>query len=169
MKYGIVIFPNRDVQDRANSLRKRYDSHYNLIPPHITIKEAFELESVEEIVKHIEEVTQSIPPFTLNVSKIKSFLPTSPVVYLALEDNPDIYELHEKINSGPLFHEAKYKFIPHITVAQDLSDEELHDIHGRLKLKNFAMEFPIDRIHLLYQIESGAWTNYQTFLLNGKE
>lgn len=32
MKYGIAIFPGKDLQDLANSLRKRYDPKYALIP-----------------------------------------------------------------------------------------------------------------------------------------
>ena len=30
MKYGIVAFPSKKVQDFANSYRKRYDPHYAL-------------------------------------------------------------------------------------------------------------------------------------------
>lgn len=167
MKYGIVIFPKKEVQDRVNALRKRYDSHYNLIPPHITIKGAFDLNNVKEAISHLEKVTQQIPPFTLRVNRIKTFLPTTPVVYFALEDDPGIYNLHEQVNSEMLHHEAMYKFIPHITIAQDLSNQELHDIYDRLRMKDFDISFEVDRIHLLYQIENGTWTNYQTFVLRG--
>ncbi len=38
MKYGIVAFPSKQLQDFANSYRKRYDSHYTKITPHITLK-----------------------------------------------------------------------------------------------------------------------------------
>lgn len=44
MKYGIAIFPSKKLQDKVNSLRKRYDPHYALIPPHITLKTPFEIE-----------------------------------------------------------------------------------------------------------------------------
>ncbi len=39
MKFGVVIFPSKKLQDLANSYRKRYDSHYALIPPHLNVKE----------------------------------------------------------------------------------------------------------------------------------
>ena len=42
MYFGIATFPEKEVQDIANSYRKRYDPHYSLIPPHITLKEKFE-------------------------------------------------------------------------------------------------------------------------------
>lgn len=169
MKYGIAIFPSQEVQERANNLRKRYDSHYDLIPPHITIKETFELDDVDQAVKHVDEVTSKIPPFSLRINKVKTFLPTSPVIFFALEDNPLIYKLHEEINSGILFHEKKFKFIPHITVAQDLATQELHDIYNRLSLKEFDTSFTVESVYLLYQTENGSWTNYQTFHLRGQK
>ncbi len=169
MNYGIVIFPSKEIQDRANNLRKRYDSHYFFIPPHITLKDSFECENIEEAAKFIDEVTNRIPPFTLKVNKTKTFLPTSPVVYFGLEENADIDKLHNEINSNMLKHDKQFNFIPHITIAQELPEQELHDIYNRLRMKDFTTSFLVDRIHLLYQIESGSWTNYQTFLLRGKE
>lgn len=167
MKYGIVIFPSRRVQDSANNLRKRYDSHYSLIPPHITIKSAFEVDDLEEMIEHIESVTKELPPFSLKINRIRSFHPTTPVLYFAFEDNEEIFELYEQINSDFLKHEEKYKFTPHITIAQDIAPQEIHDIYSALSLKDYNMEFDVDRIHLLYQMENGAWTTYQTFLLRG--
>lgn len=167
MKYGIVIFPSREVQDKANSLRMRYDSHYSLIPPHITIKEAFTTDNIEAATKHIEEKLEQIAPFTLEICKIKSFHPISPVLYFAIEDNPVIYKLYNEINSGILQNDSRYTFTPHITIAQDIAPQEIHDIYSALSMKDYDLSFKVDRIHLLYQMENGAWTNYQTFLLKG--
>ena len=67
MKYGIAIFPQKKVQDVANSFRKRYDPRYTLIQPHITLKEAFELEEekLPEVVEHLERVAEKplLSPF----------------------------------------------------------------------------------------------------------
>ncbi|GBF11112.1 2'-5' RNA ligase family protein [Tepidibacillus infernus] len=168
MKYGIVIYPQKEIQDWANSLRKRYDSHYTLIPPHITIKEAFEIENINEAIQYIENITSQIPPFTLKLSKVGTFLPISPVVYVGFEKNPVIYELQEKLNADILKRPLKHQFIPHMTIAQDLHEQEIHDVYGRLKLENLNKSILVDRIHLCYQIENQSWTVYQTFLLTGK-
>lgn len=167
MKYGIAIFPTKEVLDRTNALRKRYDSHYTQIPPHVTLIEPFETDRLDKVVDHIEGVSQNIPPFNLKVSKIRSFLPTNPVIYFGFDENETIFKLNQALNTGVLEHEPTYKFIPHLTFAQDLPEQELHDIYGRLKLKDFDMSFPVDRIHLVYQIENGSWIVHQTFLLNG--
>ncbi|MFV9510072.1 2'-5' RNA ligase family protein [Tepidibacillus sp. LV47] len=167
MKYSIVIYPPREVQDRANALRKRYDSHYTLIPPHIKLVDAFEWENVLELTERIEKVAQTIPPFTLRINKVGTFLPISPVVYFGFEKNEVIYDFHEKLIHQVLNQEPKFKFTPHITIAQDLPEQELHDILGRLKMKEYDMKFPVDRVHLCYQLENESWNVHQTFLLKG--
>lgn len=47
MKYGVAIFPSKKLQDLANSYRKRYDTKYAFIPPHITLKQTFEATDME--------------------------------------------------------------------------------------------------------------------------
>ena len=42
MNYGIVAFPSKELQDFANAYRKRYDSHYAQLPPHITLRSTTE-------------------------------------------------------------------------------------------------------------------------------
>lgn len=167
MKYGIVIFPSREVQDKVNNLRKRYDSHYTLIEPHITLKEAFETDTIEDSLEYIEEVTKNFPPFSLRINNIKTFHPITPVLYFSFEDSPAIYNLHKELNSGILFNEIKHKFTPHITFAQDLPPQEIHDIYGRLSLRGYDIEFNVDSIHLVQQDSNGVWHNYKTFLLRG--
>jgi 2'-5' RNA ligase len=170
MKYGVAIFPEKKVQDVVNSYRKRYDPHYALIPPHLTLKEAFELEEQElpPAIEHLEQVSQDTPPFDIKLTKVSTFYPTTNVIYIAVEDSDPIATLHQKINSGFLHHESAYKFIPHITIGQKMFEDELHDVYGSLRMNRFDLKTRIDRFHLLYQLENGSWSIYQTFLLRGK-
>ncbi len=48
MKFGVAMFPSKELQDKVNQYRKRYDAHYALIPPHITIKDGFEADESEK-------------------------------------------------------------------------------------------------------------------------
>ncbi|PTM59309.1 2'-5' RNA ligase family protein [Desmospora activa] len=169
MKYGITFFPEKKVQDLINSYRKRYDPHYAWIPPHITLKEAFDLQDDElpQAIEHLERVSQEVAPFPITLTKVSSFYPTNNVIYIALEQEDSIRRLHEKINSGMLHHESAYKFIPHITLGQKMLEDELHDVYGSLRMRRFELESNIDRFHLLYQLDNNTWSIYQTFLLRG--
>jgi len=170
MKYGIVIFPSKKLQDIANSYRKRYDPHYALIPPHITLKNTFEASDHEivDITRELAAVAKQVDSFKLNVLKVSSFSPVNNVIYLKVDPNEELQTLHNALHSGYFAGEPEYAFVPHITIGQKLSSDEHSDVYGQLRMLKVDHEEQIDRFHLLYQLENGSWTVYETFRL-GKE
>ncbi len=171
MRFGIVIFPQQEVQEQANALRMRYDSHYALIAPHITLKEPFEVKEadLDKVTQAIEELVEKTPPFQLTINKVGSFIPTSPVVFYGFEKNKEIVDLYEKLNEGILYQPTVHAFVPHITIAQDLSEAELTDLYNRFKLHTFDIPVTADQVHLVYQTEDKTWKNYKSFSLKGKK
>lgn len=170
MKFGVVIFPSKNLQDLANSYRKRYDPHYALIPPHLTLKNAFEAtedEAIQFAVK-LRHIAESHQPFTLKTSRISSFAPVNNVIFFKVEQAEELTRLHGDINENFSNQNLEYAFVPHITIGQKLSNDEHHDVYGSLKMNRVEHEESIDRFHLLYQLENGSWTVYETFRL-GKE
>lgn len=171
MKYGIAVFPSKKLQDIANSYRKRYDSKYAKVPPHLTLKQPFELDEnlLPGFVKKIREAAKKSKPFTLEVTKYSSFYPVTNTIYMKVTENEELKVLQERLNEGELEIEVEHPFAPHITIGQDMNYDELSDIHGRLKLESINHEETVDRFSLLYQLENGTWTVYETFLLgNGQ-
>src|SRR5690606_23043187 len=125
MKYGIVIFPSKKLQDLANSYRKRYDPHYALIPPHLTLKEAFETDvDAEKITDKLEEIAESIEPFPLKILKVSSFQPINNTIYFKAQLEEELKELHEKLHDDFPGGKAEHPFVPHVTIAQKLSNDE---------------------------------------------
>lgn len=170
MKYGIVIFPTKQLQDLANSYRKRYDPHYSLIPPHITLANSFEAGEIDgkEIAKKCNLAAKKIEPFQIHVTKYSSFQPVNNVIYMKIEPTKEIINLHESIYESLGGQNPEYNFVPHITVGQKLSNDEHSDVYGSLKLQQVDHYELVDRFHLLYQLENGSWTVFETFRL-GKE
>lgn len=170
MKYGIVIFPSKSLQDQANSYRKRYDSHYSLIPPHITLKSAFEETEIDmqTISEKLNKLAKDFEPFSIKVTKFSSFKPVNNVIYMKIEPRDELTQLHDALNNLFIDHPAEYNFVPHITVGRDLSDDEYSDVYSQLRLQTINHEEVVDRFHLLYELENGSWTVFETFRL-GKE
>ncbi|MFX3622843.1 MAG: YjcG family protein [Ectobacillus sp.] len=170
MKFGVVIFPSKAMQDKANEHRKRYDTHYALIPPHITLKAAFEASEAEteRIVEELHKISKTVQPFTLTVGKVSSFSPVNNVIYFKVAKTPELEALNEQMHSGFFTQEREYNFVPHITIGQEMSDAEHADVLGRMRMMDFHYEQTVDRFHLLYQLEDGTWTVYETFHL-GKD
>lgn len=169
MRYGIVIFPSKKIQDFANSFRRRYDPHYALIPPHLTLTSAFEAteEEIMDIANKIFTIARSFEPVDLKINKISSFKPVNNVIYLKVDSPEELENLHKEL-STTFDGNMEYSFVPHITIGQKMSDDEHSDVYGSLRMTSVNLEDKADRIHLLYQLENGSWTVYETFRL-GKE
>ncbi|GAE33478.1 YjcG family protein [Halalkalibacter akibai] len=170
MKYGIALFPSKPLQDQANSYRMRYDSHYALIPPHITLKETFEVDDSDlpQLLANIREVAKNAEPALIEVYKVDTFSPQSNTIFFKIREDVSLTNLYEALHSDPFEPNPKYGFIPHLTIGQDLSNDEHADVVGRLKMGSFSHQETINRMQLLYQLENGSWTVYETFHL-GKE
>jgi 2'-5' RNA ligase len=170
MKFGVVIFPSKKLQDLANSYRKRYDPHYSLISPHLTLKTAFESteETVIDIAEKLRQIARNTNVFTLKTLKISSFKPVNNVIYFKVEPTEELNKLHNDINQEIGEQRQEYAFVPHITIGQQLSNDEHSDVYGSLRMKKLNHEETVDRFHLLYQLENGSWTVYETFRF-GKE
>lgn len=167
--YGIAIFPSKEIQDIANSYRMRYDPQYNKIPPHITLKERFEIEEskIDAISEELNKIAAEVEPFEIEIKKVSTFSPVTNTVYLKVEPNEKLTYLNEEMHSGKFPNEQAYKFVPHITISQDLSEDEHSDVYGTLKLSSFDLKDTVDRFQLLYQLEDGSWTVHETYKLGG--
>lgn len=170
MKFGVVIFPSKKLQDVVNSYRKRYDPHYALIPPHLTLKSAFDAteENAKIFADKLSKIAAKTSPFSLKTAKISSFKPVNNVIYFKVEPTNELSTLHSEINRELNDENTEYAFVPHITIGQNLSNDEHSDVYGSLRMTKIDHEETIDRFHLLYQLENGSWTVYETFRL-GKE
>lgn len=170
MNYGIAIFPSKEIQDKANSFRKRYDPHYSLIPPHITLKESFTSnnEEIQEVILELKRIANETKPFVIQINKVSTFAPVTNTIYYKVEPIQELMELQQKLHEGKFTNNMSHPFVPHITIAQGLKDDEYSDVFGTLKLNKISFKDIIDRFQLLYQLENGSWTVYETFVF-GKE
>lgn len=168
MLYGICVFPDKKVQDEANSWRIRHDPHYCNIPAHMTIREAedWDDDKLKLAVDHIAAAAASLSPFKVTFNRVSTFFPVTPTLYYALEDPSPVVTLHESICTGILQQTLhNYVYTPHITIGRNMPPDELHDLYGNLRMKEIKLGTVIDRVHLLYQTEQGGWTAYQSFQL----
>ncbi|TFJ93631.1 YjcG family protein [Lentibacillus salicampi] len=170
MKYGIVIFPSKPIQDEINAYRKRYDSHYALIPPHITLKEAFEVDDakISELITELKHIANETEPFNVSINQVSTFAPVTNTIYLKVNQHQQLTDLAEKMQTGKFPENQTYSFVPHITIAQKLSEDEHSDVYGSLRMKDIQLEDPIDRFHIVYQLDNKIWTVYESFVF-GKE
>jgi 2'-5' RNA ligase len=170
MNCVIAIFPSKEIQDFANSYRKRFDPNYNRIAPHLTLREPedWSESQLSSAADHLERVTSTISPFNIHFNRFSSSYPADNVIYLALSNPDPLKKVYDVICGGDLAEKSRLEhFNPHLTIAQQLGDDELHDVLASLKKQELDLTSRIDRIHLLYQTDNQSWTVHQTFLFRG--
>ncbi|MBH5316865.1 2'-5' RNA ligase family protein [Paenibacillus sp. GSMTC-2017] len=170
MLYGIAIFPDKEIQDAANSWRVRHDPHYCNIPAHLTLRDAEEWDdSTRELaILHLQHVASAFKPFSIRFNRVSTFFPVSNTLYLALEEPQTVITLKQAICSGPLVQPLSNQvYTPHVTIGRDMPADELHDLYGNLRMSSIDYSTVVDRFHLLYKTDQGGWTALQSFQFKG--
>ena len=109
MKIGVVLFPSKQVQDFANSYRKRYDTKYALISPHVTIMERTEIDEADlpKVLEYLQQVADSTKPVQLKIDGVRSFAPTNNVLYLKVLPTRELSALHDIRVSAAYHHRSR--------------------------------------------------------------
>lgn len=91
MILGLALIPSKDFQNEVNAYRKRYDKHYTMIQPHITIKSNFEIDEkdLDQVKAEIEKRLEGAQQAEVYVSKASNFAPITNVIYFKVEKNLD--------------------------------------------------------------------------------
>lgn len=81
--------------------------------------------SPEEAWQELRRGLQDFQPFRVELGEIAVF-PGLQAVYLSIErGRQDLERMHAKLNAGRLAYEEPFLYYPHLTLAQELSPQEL--------------------------------------------
>ncbi len=169
MKCGIIIYPSKELQEEINNYRKRYDPEYALIPPHITLKTRFDIDDnlLTQLTNELEEITKDMKPFEISIKKVSSFQPVSNKIYFKIEPNEMLDTLHQRLYEGMLPKEKFSTFVPHITLAQNINEDEFADIYTSLSMKDYNYTDTLNHLEINYQLDDGTWETYKRFDFGG--
>ncbi|UDI78695.1 2'-5' RNA ligase family protein [Staphylococcus taiwanensis] len=168
MNIGLALIPSKSFQDEVNGYRKRYDTEYARIMPHITIKSHFEINDAEldSVKEEVKKRLEGFGPVEVHATKASSFKPTNNVIYFKVAKTDELEQLFDKFNTEDFHGEAEHPFVPHFTIAQGLSSQEFEDIYGQVELAGVDHKETIDELSLLsYDEDDDKWKVIDTFKL----
>src|SRR5258707_10845148 len=113
-KFAVVFFPKINV-DQINSFRQKYDPHWYIIPPHITIVSPVLDLSETMLIEHVERVAKEGKFFSIHVTGLTRTSDDC-LFLLVKEGNDEIVNLHNKLYSGILasYLPTDISFTPHM-------------------------------------------------------
>jgi 2'-5' RNA ligase/8-oxo-dGTP pyrophosphatase MutT (NUDIX family) len=120
----------------------RVEPHLTLVPPQ-TVAEG----DRSRAVALVERVAAEAVPFLVELDGAGTFLPASPVAYLAVtEGGPALRDLEAALQASPL-ERRTHPFHPHVTITQDLPSDRIEA--AAAELAGFRAAFPVREIALM--------------------
>jgi 2'-5' RNA ligase len=136
------------------------------IPPHVTLlpPTKVEYDQLPAVRSHVEKAAESGAPFPMHLLGTGTFRPMSPVVFVTVARGiADCELLEQSIRSGPLSRALDFTYHPHVTVAQDVSDDQLDAAYDGLA--NFVARFQVDHFSLFESADDGSWSGQRDYRL----
>ena len=150
---GVVVAIPEPWVSQLTDLRLRLgDLAGSRIPAHITLMPPTPVgrDARADVIDHLRSIASRHSPFRVTLSGTDSFRPLSNVAFMTLaEGAADCADLAEEIRSGPLDHETRFPYHPHVTLAQDVDDIALDlalDIGATVEASWIVPGFRLDRI-----------------------
>jgi 2'-5' RNA ligase/ribosomal protein S18 acetylase RimI-like enzyme len=149
---GVALLVPQPVAAEVDGLRRacadpslaRVPAHVTLVPP-VNVRED-RLADAVAIVRSAGDATAGA--LELELGPAVTFLPDSPVLYLAVGgDVAPLLALRERVFQGPLERPLAWPFVPHVTLADGLTEERLEA--AVTALVDYRVTVDVDRVHLL--------------------
>jgi len=133
---GLMIIPPDPPFARVETLRKKYDPKGQAICcPHISVTVPFPRALSDANWYEIKSIVSGIKPFTIKYGPLINFLP-NPGVCLAIEPLAEMDNLRAALEKAAAFRGApprKYPFLPHMTIAEFITEEETKELMVKLE------------------------------------
>ena len=172
--YAVVSYIPGRLGNLIDSLRRRFDPGLAAWLAHVTVLSPRPLpESLEISLEAVRQQSASFEPFDVTISHVESFWPVSGVVYLGISDGADrLAQLHDSLNAGPLAYTEPHSYVPHVTIAQELSLLEKNTVMEEVRLEwaRYAAEssFHVESLFLVKKTPENRWIDLAPIPLGGR-
>src|SRR5512146_1901162 len=121
--YALVAYMRNPVGEFVENLRRDLHPAHPDLAAHLTILPPRRLLGTEaEALETIADVCSKVNPFEVVLGDVESFIPTTPTVFIRVAHAAyRLRELHDHLNTGPLFYDEQWPYMPHLTIIK-LSD-----------------------------------------------
>jgi 8-oxo-dGTP pyrophosphatase MutT (NUDIX family)/2'-5' RNA ligase len=165
-RLGVVALLPEPISAHVQAWRRALREPFrDAVPPHITLvpPQQVPADRMDDAVALVRETAGSVMATVVELRGAESFLPRSPVAYLALVRGAEVLAILEERLRIPPLDRRGYPFHPHVTVAVE-GDERIHA--AVTELAGFSASFRLEEISLLRE-EAGVWRRRLTAPLGG--
>lgn len=158
-RLGVVLLVPQPLATRIDGIRAALgDGALGRIAPHITLVPPVNVaeRDLGGAFTLVRQAAARTDPLALRLGPVATFHPVNPVAYLEVDGALEaLGSLRTACLSGPLERSTEHEFVPHVTVADDLSAAR---IEGAVSaLADLSEEVTFDRVHVLAEQPGRIW------------
>jgi 2'-5' RNA ligase/ADP-ribose pyrophosphatase YjhB (NUDIX family) len=157
-RLGVVVLLPEPVASHVQAWRRAFDEPTRArIAPHLTLvpPQSVPDEQLPAAVTLVDRAAAGAAPAVVTLRGAATFLPGSPVTYLAVDGGVTaLAGLEAAMRADPL-ERRTHPFHPHVTVAQELPARRLEE--AATELTGFRASFPLGGIALMAQQADHRW------------
>jgi 2'-5' RNA ligase len=149
-RFAVALMVPEPWRTEVDALRRAVaDPRLGRIGPHITLVPPVNIagEDVSDALRVVRTAAAAHGPLELTIGPATTFLPGSPVAYLAVHPVQPVTALHRAVNQPPIERREERPFVPHVTLTTDETSERLTAIVTALA--GYVREVPFEHVHLL--------------------
>jgi len=152
-----ICYPKLNPADRVwiQAIRRRYDSNFNLVGPHISL--VFEISNIgsDEFIAHIRSACRNFAKIEFNL-RCATVMPgiANENYYLFLvpdQGNSEIVRLHDRLYTGLFAKHLRLDipFVPHITVGILQNAQSCKEIADAVNQEHFNIVGTIETVDII--------------------
>ncbi|MDP9388215.1 MAG: 2'-5' RNA ligase family protein, partial [Actinomycetota bacterium] len=161
-RLGVALLLPPAVAAEVDGLRRALgDGALGRIAPHVTLVPPVNVAAARmgDALAVLRRAASACRPLTLALGPAATFLPATPVVYLAVGGAPDavagVRALRDAVFSEPLSRPLTWPWVPHVTLADDADPARIPAAVAALA--DYRVVVRIDRVHLLREGPGRVW------------
>jgi 2'-5' RNA ligase len=117
--------------------------------------------------EQVRRLTETQPPFTVGLAEVRIF-PVTNVIYIEVGAGAaELHRMHDAINRGALAFGEPFEYCPHITLAQQIAQDDVQAVNelARRRWKEFTgpKAFRAERAAFVQNTVENCWIDLAEF------
>ena len=158
-RVGVVLLVPAPIDREIDALRRAVgDGTYGRVPAHLTLVPPVNVrdDRFDDALALLRAAAGATRPFTVGLGGPATFLPDNPVLYLPVRAGGDeVAAVRDRVFKDPLARPLTWPFVPHVTVADEISPARI--VAAQEALSAFHVDIVFDRLHLLEEGPGRVW------------
>jgi 2'-5' RNA ligase len=172
-RYALVAYLRHPVGEFIEKVRRELHPDLPHLPAHITILPPRVLADVEnnqeqsKETRALETLTQlcrEVDPFEVVLGEVETFVPVTPTDFIRVAHGAyRLRELHDRLNTGILFSEEQWPYMPHLTVVKMGTEEQamaaFHTAGERWSQYTGSRRVSVEEVTFVREGENNTWVD----------